>query len=75
MNKLKNIIKGCIKQHELEEITIIRGYKPLYSGSFDRFYKNCDIDMIRYRNELLEKKVIEKAVLGNRKLFVFLAAE
>lgn len=73
IGKLKNVIKGCIKQYELEEITVICGYKPLYSGSFSGFYSNCDISMVVYRNELLEKEVIEKSILNNKKLFVFLS--
>lgn len=71
IGKFKNVIKGCMKQYELEEITVICGYEPLYSGSFSGFYSNCDINMVVYRNELLEKEVIEKSILKNKKLFVF----
>lgn len=72
IGKLKNVIKGCIQQYDLEEITVICGYKPLYSGSFNGFYSNCDINMVVYRNELLEREVIEKALMSNKKLFVFI---
>lgn len=72
IGKLKNVIKGCIKQYDLESITIICGYKALYSGPIDKFYSNCDIGMVVYRNELLEKEVIEKSLLNNNKLFIFL---
>ena len=69
----RKVIQGC-KNHygNIEEITIIDGYKVLYSGSFDKFYKNCDPEMIIYRNEILKRKIAEKAVFNNRKLFVFL---
>lgn len=70
--KLKNVIKGCMKQYDLDEITVICGYEPLYSGSFQDFYNNCDASMVMYRNSLLGKKVIAKSILSNRKLFVFL---
>ena len=73
IGKLKNVIKGCMKQYEIEEITVICGYKPLYSGSFSGFYSNCDVSMVAYRNELLEREVIEKSILGNKKLFVFIS--
>ena len=75
MGKLKNIIKGCLQQYDIEEITVISDYKPLYSGSFRDFYTNCDIDMVIYRNELLEKEVIEKSIMNHRKLFVFIKSE
>ena len=71
-NKVKNVIKGCMGRYDIEEITIISGYTPLYSGSFSGFYSNCDIQMVTYRNQLLEKEVIEKSVLNNRKLFLFI---
>lgn len=71
-NLLKNVIKGCMKQYDIEEITIIRGYKPLFSGTYQAFFSECDITMFRYREELLKSEVVEKTVLNNRKLFAFL---
>ena len=69
--KCKKVIDGCLQGYDISEITIIDGYKVLYSGSFDHFYKNCDASMYRYRNEILKRIVLEKQILNSGKLFLF----
>lgn len=73
--KCKKVIDGCLSRYDILEVTIIDGFKVLYSGAFDAFYKNCDISMYVYRNDILKRNVAEKTILGNRKLFLFLEQE
>lgn len=68
----KKIIDGCLQRYDVSEITIIDGYKVLYSGSFNHFYKDCDVNTYQYRNNILKRIVIEKQIINNRKLFLFL---
>lgn len=71
--KCKKVIDGCRQKYCIEEITILEGHKVHYSGSFDKFYTNCDVDMILYRDQLLKREVETKTVFNFRKLFIFLA--
>ena len=73
--RCKKVIDGCRQKYCIEEITILDGHKVHYSGSFDKFYANCDVDMILYRNQLLKREVEAKTVFNGRKLFIFLAAD
>lgn len=73
--KVKNVIAMYKKRYDIEDITIICGYEPLYSGKLNDFYSNCDIKMVVYRNQLLERCVIEKKVLASTKLFIFIKEE
>lgn len=69
------VIKGCMTQYAIEEITIIEGHKIHFSGSYDAFFKNFDINMVTFRNALLKREVSEKVVFNFRKLFIFLKPE
>lgn len=71
----KKVINGCLQKYDISDITIIDGYDILYSGSFDCFYKNCDISMYRYRNDILMRNVYQKRILGGTKLFLFLSKQ
>lgn len=73
--KCKKVIDGCLQRYDISEITIIDGYKILYSGAFNYFYKDCDGSMYMYRNDILKRNVVEKSILNNRKLFLFLEQE
>ncbi len=68
----KKVIDGCVHKYDISEVTIIDGYNVLYSGSFNRFYAECDISMHKYRNDIIMRNVAEKAMLNNSKLFLFL---
>lgn len=73
--KCKNVISGCLSKYDISEITIIDGYRVLYSGDIESFFQKCDLLMIDFRNEILKRNVIEKTILGNKKLFLFLKQE
>lgn len=73
--KCKKVIDGYLSKYDIKELTIIDGYKILFSGSFNDFYKECDGCMIKYRNKILKRTVLEKTILNNRKLFLFLEPE
>lgn len=76
-NLLKNVLRACKGKYDVKELTIIDGYKFLFSGQIEKFEIQCDVDMILWRNELLKREVDEKAVFGSggAKLFAFLANE
>ena len=69
------VIKGCMAQYEIEEITIIEGHQVHFSGSHEAFLQNCDISMVMFRDALLKREVSEKTVLNSHKLFIFLAPQ
>lgn len=71
--KCKKVIDGCRQKYDIEEITILEGHRVHYSGSFDKFYTICDVDMLLYRDQLLKREVEAKTVFNHRKLFLFLA--
>ena len=73
--RCKKVIDGCRQKYCIEEITILEGHKIHYSGPFDKFYTNCDVAMILYRNQLLKREVEAKTVFNSWKLFIFLAGK
>lgn len=73
--KAKKVINETKEKYDITHLTIICGYKALYSGLIDNFFSNCDITMVVYRNELLEREVIGKDILNNNKLFLFISEE
>lgn len=73
--KVKKAIEEAKKKYDITHLTIICGYKALYSGVIDNFFSNCDISMVVYRNELLEREVVGKDILNNNKLFLFISEE
>lgn len=70
--EVKKAVEEAKKKYDITHLTIICGYKALYSGIIDNFFSNCAISMVVYRNELLEREVIGKDVLNNNKLFLFI---
>lgn len=73
--KCKNVISGCLSRYDISEITIIDGYRVLYSGAIENFCEKCDPLMIDFRDGILKRNVTEKTILGGRKLFLFLEQE
>ena len=71
--KVKKAINEAKEKYDITHLTIICGYKALYSGVIDNFFSNCDINMVVYRNELLEREIIGKDILNNNKLFLFIS--
>ena len=71
--KVKKEINEAKEKYDITHLTIICGHKALYSGVIDNFFSNCDINMVVYRNELLEREVIGKDILNNNKLFLFIS--
>lgn len=73
-NTVKHTLAGCKGKYDLTHITIICGHKVLFSGIIDNFFSNCNIAMVNYRNQILEREVIAKDILNNNKLFLFIKA-
>lgn len=74
-NLVKNVIKGCQTEYDIEEIALIENTHVFYSGHIENFLENCDPVMVQFRNALLNKSVHSKFILNNRKLFIFLEDE
>ena len=70
--KVKNVIKGLLREYKLEEITIIQltENKVIYSGSVDG-WKATDVDMILYKREVENMEVNNRIMFNHRKAFLF----
>ena len=70
-----NTIKGYLAQkYVIDEIVIIDGFDILYDGMFEKFYKDCDINMYVFRRNILSRNVVAKrwGNGGQRRLYLFL---
>lgn len=68
--KVKNVLKGLLRQYKLEEINIISPEKVIYSGSPDG-WTATDVDMILYKRAVENLEVTDKMLFNNRKVFLF----
>lgn len=70
--KVKNVLKGLIKEYALEEINIIQPDKVVYSGTVDG-WKATSVDMILYKKEIENCEVYDRLIFNRRKAFLFIA--
>lgn len=70
--KVKNVIKGIIKEYDLEEISIIslENDRVIYSGTVDG-WKATSVDMILYKREVENMEVKKRIMFNYRKAFIF----
>ena len=70
--KVKNVIKGLLREYKLEEITIIQldENKVIYSGGVDG-WRATDVDMILYKREVENMEVNNRIMFNHRKAFLF----
>lgn len=69
--KVKNVIKGLLKEYALEEINIITPEKVVFSGNYSQ-WKETSVDMILYKKEIENCEVIDRMMFNNRKAFLFI---
>lgn len=69
---VKNVIKGCKARYSISEITIIENTHICFSGAINKFEDDCITTMLDYRNELLNRNVLAKDIIGGVKLFIFI---
>lgn len=69
--KVKNVIKGLVKQYELEEVTILNDEKVIFSGSLN-MWTATSVDMILYKREVENSEVKKRFLFNNRKAFIFI---
>lgn len=69
---VKEIIRAYSKTHHIEEITIIEGVMVYYSGTYEKFFFECDISLVLQRNKLLKREVLASQMIAQKKLFIFL---
>lgn len=70
--KVKNVIKGLLKEYALEEITIITPSKVAFSGNYNQ-WKTTSVDMVLYKREIENSEVVNRMIFNNRKAFIFIA--
>lgn len=70
--KVKNVIKGLMKQYDLQEINIITPSAVIYSGTVDG-WKATSADMQLLKQKIENAEVAERIMFNNRKAFIFIA--
>lgn len=68
--KVKSVIKGLLKEYDLEEVNIISTTKVIFSGS-PAMWKATDVDMILYKKQVMNLEVINRMMFNRRKAFIF----
>lgn len=69
--KVKNVLKGLIKQYDLQEINIITPQCVEFSGTLDG-WKATTTDMILHKRKIEESEVTNRMIFNNRKAFIFI---
>lgn len=69
--KVKNVIKGLLKEYNLEEINIMTPEKVIFSGNYSQ-WKETSVDMILYKRAVENSEVINRMMFNNRKAFIFI---
>ena len=69
--KVKNVIKGLLKEYALEEINIITPSKIAFSGRYEQ-WKATSVDMIFHKKAIENCEVINRMMFNNRKAFIFI---
>lgn len=70
--KVRNVIRGLKNEYGcgLEEINIIADDRVLYSGSVHG-WDNTDVDMLDYKEKVMEMEVTKRIMFNYRKAFIF----
>ena len=72
--KLKNVLRGLLREYDLEEVNIIGKDKVIFSGSIDA-WKETSVDMILYKKAVENAEVTNRMIFNNRKAFIFVAID
>lgn len=69
--KVKNVIKGLLKEYELTEITIIGRDIVIFSGTPDQWVFT-DVDMTLYKKKIENAEVVKRMLFNYSKAFIFI---
>lgn len=69
--KVKNVLKGLLKEYDLEEINIITPSKVVFSGRYDH-WKMTSLDLIWLKKKIDESEVVNRMIFNHRKAFIFI---
>ena len=72
--KVKNVVRGLMREYDLEEINIIADDKVIFSGTQEQYYPK-DVDMILYKKEIENTEVKKRLMFtsgGHYKAFIFI---
>ena len=69
--KVKNVIKGILKEYAIQEITIIDTDKVVFSGPPSNWIAT-DVDLILYKKEVENREVIQRLMFNHSKAFIFI---
>lgn len=70
--KVKNVIKGLMRQYDLQEINIITPIAVIYSGTVEG-WKATSVDMQIIKQKIENAEVLERMMFNNRKAFIFIS--
>lgn len=68
--KVKNVLKGLVKEYNIEEVNILTPERVVFSGSLDQ-WKATSVDMILFKKQIENCEVIDRKMFNNRKAFIF----
>ena len=69
--KVKNVIKGLLREYNLEEINIITPSKVAFSGRYEQ-WKTTSLDMVWFKKKIDESEVVNRMIFHDTKAFIFI---
>ena len=69
--KVKNVIRGLMKEYVLKEINIITDDRVAFSGNYEN-WATPDLSMILYKKEIENSEVKKRMIHNNSKAFIFI---
>lgn len=73
---VKNVIKGCMSKHDIDEITFFVGDDIQFSGSYERFIQTSQYDqspeLFEMRNQMLNSECLKSQVFNGHKSYLLL---
>ena len=73
---VKNVIKGCMSKHDIDEITFFVGDDIKFSGSYERFIQTSQYDenpeLFKMRILMLNSECLKSHIFNGHKLYLLL---
>ena len=71
--KLKNVLAGLEKEHDLKEINIITPSRVIVSMTLDQWKNVDDLYLLRHKTKLEKTEIENRMIFNGRKAFFFIS--